>query len=217
MEISEEAREKREAYAADGRTAWPTGIVRDAALVLWETSRRDEGTISAAGANIAAQALASAGLLRDEPCTCKPPPITEGPEEDCPRHGRPYSYWVEGVSELGARVGDLTRERDRWREKAQESGKAYADANTKHHQEWDRADRLERLADTLAEKAVDLEDRARAAEAERDDLLAMKARVGALADEWEKTYEWSQGLTVPSRRSLPRTVVDIRAAIRGES
>jgi hypothetical protein len=52
---------------------------------------------------------------------------------------------------------------------------------------------------------------------ERDDLLAMKARVEALADEWEKTYEWSQGLTVPSRRSLPRTVVDIRAAIRGES
>lgn len=39
-----------------------------AARVLWETSRRDEGTISYAGANIAARALAAAGLLADKRC-----------------------------------------------------------------------------------------------------------------------------------------------------
>ena len=60
---------------------------------------------------------------------------------------------------------DLRAEIERWRDKAQEAGAAYGNANSKHHAELDRANRLERLADTLAGKAVDLEDRARAAEA----------------------------------------------------
>lgn len=34
----------------------------------------------------------------DEPCICKPPPMTDGPEETCPVHGRPYSYWVDAAS-----------------------------------------------------------------------------------------------------------------------
>ena len=40
-----------------------SGHVDRAASVLWETSRRDEGTISATGAGIAAQALDAEGLL----------------------------------------------------------------------------------------------------------------------------------------------------------
>lgn len=110
------------------------------------------------------------------------------------------------------------RERDEWREKAQESGKAYADANTKHHQEWDRADRLERLAVALAERAVDLEDRARAAEAERDDLLEMKARVEALADDPRNAMDlwWKvTGDDWPVPEALPAKF--LRAAMRGES
>lgn len=47
-------------------------------------------------------------------------------------------------------------------------------------------DRLERLADTLAGRAVELEDRARAAEAERDRLRATVARVEALATEYAR-------------------------------
>lgn len=40
-------------------------------------------------------------------CICRHPadPMCDGPEEDCPRHGRSYSYWVE-------RVDRLMRERD---------------------------------------------------------------------------------------------------------
>lgn len=30
-------------------------------------------------------------------CTCNTGPSTDGPEEDCPQHGRPYSYWVEAA------------------------------------------------------------------------------------------------------------------------
>lgn len=60
----------------------------------------------------------------------------------------------------------LRAEVERWREKAQEAGAAYANANTKHHSELDRANRLEGMAERLAEHAVDLEDRARTAEAE---------------------------------------------------
>lgn len=31
-----------------------------------------------------------------EPCICMMGPSFEGPDETCPEHGRPYSYWVEG-------------------------------------------------------------------------------------------------------------------------
>src|SRR5690625_3929294 len=40
-----------------------------------------------------------------EPCHCdKNPGTTDGPEEDCPQHGRPYAYWVDAVSTLAARL-----------------------------------------------------------------------------------------------------------------
>lgn len=38
-------------------------MIEEAARVIWETSRADEGTISATGANIVARALANAGAL----------------------------------------------------------------------------------------------------------------------------------------------------------
>ena len=41
--------------------------VEQAASLIWETSRADEGTISATGANLVAIALSDADLLRDEP------------------------------------------------------------------------------------------------------------------------------------------------------
>ena len=43
--------------------------VEQAASLIWETSRADEGTISATGANLVAIALSDADLLRDEPVT----------------------------------------------------------------------------------------------------------------------------------------------------
>lgn len=56
--------EQPESAPEDGGGA--AGVVEAAARVLWETSRRDEGSISYAGANTAAQALAAAGLLASE-------------------------------------------------------------------------------------------------------------------------------------------------------
>lgn len=70
------------------------------------------------------------------------------------------------------REAELRAEIERWKDKANEAGAAYAGANSKHHEELDRANRLERLADALAERAVDLEDRARAAEARIRELEA---------------------------------------------
>lgn len=34
----------------------------------------------------------------DEPCICASGPSVEGPDEACPVHGRPYSYWVDAAS-----------------------------------------------------------------------------------------------------------------------
>jgi hypothetical protein len=68
------------------------------------------------------------------------------------------------VAVADAEQAELRADAERWTEKAQEAGAAYALANSKRHAELDRASRLERLADTLAATAVNLEDRARAAE-----------------------------------------------------
>jgi hypothetical protein len=189
----------------------------------------------------AARALADVGLLRDEPCICKPPPITEGPEEDCPRHGRPYSYWVEGVSVLGARVGDLTRERDEARDRLRLAGcfrterpdgwEEGTEVEPSEH-EFRISELVDRVSDLEADNARQaallraIEDcrddpgrailqadrlageaiiRAEKAERERDDLLAMKARMEALADRLESGGLW---------RSLAGR---IRHAIRDES
>jgi hypothetical protein len=53
---------------------------------------------------------------------------------------------------------ELRAEIDRWIEKANEAGQAYALANTKHHQELDRANRLEAMCERLAEQVVELQD-----------------------------------------------------------
>lgn len=40
---------------------------------------------------------------RDGECLCDHnPSTTDGPQEDCPYHGRAYGYWVEGVAQLQA-------------------------------------------------------------------------------------------------------------------
>lgn len=33
--------------------------------------------------------------MGDEACICNTGPGTDGPDECCPQHGRPYAYWVE--------------------------------------------------------------------------------------------------------------------------
>jgi hypothetical protein len=61
------------------------------------------------------------GMDRHGACRCDTnPSTTSGPEEDCPHHGRDYSYWVEGAEHLAdenarlrakvARAKDLARE-----------------------------------------------------------------------------------------------------------
>jgi hypothetical protein len=42
--------------------------------------------------------------MMDEPCMCNTGPDTDGPDECCPQHGRPYTYWVRGCEELNARL-----------------------------------------------------------------------------------------------------------------
>jgi hypothetical protein len=55
---------------------------------------------------------------RDGACICDyNPSTTDGPQEDCPFHGRPYAYWIERGDALADRLAavsaladDLTRE-----------------------------------------------------------------------------------------------------------
>lgn len=44
------------------------------------------------------------------------PETTDGPSEDCPQHGRPYGYWVEGAEIQGARLAVLEQAVARVRE-----------------------------------------------------------------------------------------------------
>lgn len=81
------------------------------------------------------------------------------------------------IAPIYVRAEAAEAEAARWQEKAQEAGAAYGLANAKHHEELDRANRLERLADSLAEKAVEQQDRALAAEKRTDDLAAVIERV----------------------------------------
>lgn len=59
-----------------------------------------------------------------EHCICNTGPGTDGPDETCPQHGRPYSYWVEGYETLTYRLGEVTAERDRLKRGGAELGKS---------------------------------------------------------------------------------------------
>lgn len=57
--------------------------------------------------------------------------------------------WLSGVIARAVMAvadrekAELREEVWRWKEKANEAGAAYANANSKHHAEWERANRLE--------------------------------------------------------------------------
>lgn len=40
-------------------------------------------------------------------CHCTSGPDYDGPQEDCPQHGRPYSYWVMRADAMGMKVAQL--------------------------------------------------------------------------------------------------------------
>lgn len=52
---------------------------------------------------------------RDGACICDyNPDTTDGPQEDCPFHGRPYAYWVERGDTLADRLAAVTDQRDQY-------------------------------------------------------------------------------------------------------
>jgi phage shock protein A len=113
-------------------------------------------------------------------------------------------------------IRELRVEVRRWAEKAQEAGEAYGNANTKHHAELDRANRLERLANTLAERAVDLEDWARTAERALAEECAKVARVEALIDQWDGEIGAQEDYQHASAvRAVEACLRDLRAALVG--
>lgn len=117
---------------------------------------------------------------------------------------------------VAERLRVVEGERDRWQDKAQEAGEAYGLANSRHHEELDRANRLERLADRLAERAVELEDVASAALARAESAEAahatLVAGVEALADEWAEDYP---GPTAACNRTPDEWATDLRALLAG--
>jgi hypothetical protein len=45
---------------------------------------------------------------RDGACICDyNPSTTDGPQEDCPFHGRPYAYWIERGDALAERLAAI--------------------------------------------------------------------------------------------------------------
>ena len=74
---------------------------------IFPTSRRDEDTVSAVGADILAAQLDGLGMLTD-PCVCAAyVEYPDGPAEECPRHGRPYEYWVDGCTVMSQRLSRI--------------------------------------------------------------------------------------------------------------
>lgn len=56
----------------------------------------------AAVAQLIAEAV-NAERERHGTCICNTGPGTDGPDETCPQHGRPYAYWVNALTEaIGA-------------------------------------------------------------------------------------------------------------------
>ena len=52
---------------------------------------------------------------RDGACICDyNPDTTDGPQEDCPFHGRPYAYWIERGDVLAARLERVEAVARRW-------------------------------------------------------------------------------------------------------
>lgn len=51
---------------------------------------------------------------RDGECICDYGPGTDGPDEMCPFHGRPYTYWAEGCGHLSGRLDRIRECVDRW-------------------------------------------------------------------------------------------------------
>lgn len=63
--------------------------------------------------NQAAENVARSGRPsneRDGACICDyNPDTTDGPQEDCPFHGRPYAYWIERGDALASRLNEAER------------------------------------------------------------------------------------------------------------
>jgi hypothetical protein len=52
---------------------------------------------------------------RDGACICDyNPSSTDGPQEDCPFHGRPYVYWIERGDALAERLRAVETLLDEW-------------------------------------------------------------------------------------------------------
>jgi hypothetical protein len=49
---------------------------------------------------------------RDGDCVCDRGPESDGPEENCPWHGRPYLYWVDGCASKASEAEKLREQRD---------------------------------------------------------------------------------------------------------
>ena len=93
---------------------------REVASAIWTASRQDEGTISATGADNIAARLDDAGMLTDS-CICDTNPATaDGPKEDCPRHGRSYTDWVERSNRLFVHAQAASLALDRIRTRARQ-------------------------------------------------------------------------------------------------
>lgn len=81
----------------------------EVAEAIWTRSRQDEGTISVMGADIIAAHLDDRGMITD-PCVCAAyVDYPDGPAEECPRHGRPYEYWVEGCTALSQKLAQADK------------------------------------------------------------------------------------------------------------
>lgn len=89
-------------------------VIEEAAKVIWETSRRDEGTISATGAKAVARALAVEGLLND-------PRTHRSMTEQLVEAGHKIYDLKEEVDDLREQVGREIRTRDEWEANAEEA------------------------------------------------------------------------------------------------
>lgn len=114
--------------AVDRSTVEPLPLLDRVALLPWEdVPPANQATMRAAVAALIGH------LPYVEPCACPTGPNADGPVEDCPRHGRPYTFWV-------ARADDLDHQLDALREQV--------------HRTADRTVRDDELASRIADAAT---------------------------------------------------------------
>lgn len=126
---------------------------------------------------------------RDGECICDGnPATTDGPQEDCPWHGRPYRYWVDGLEHANAEVERLRDVGGHWKALWRQNIETAADAMRERDAAVAEVERLRTESFLIREARVDY------------DCALLRREHGAVAaDRFIRAVTGALGQTVPTQ------------------